>query len=80
MRSKSDVENRSLLENASYPGVLESSLRITDSFALRPEYAPTPQLARVPDTEGVCAKPSGEAGFGDSESLNENRPQNGATS
>jgi hypothetical protein len=40
MRSKSDVENRHVLKYAGYPDVQESSLRMTDNFALRPEYAP----------------------------------------
>lgn len=39
MRSKSDVEDRYLLKNASYPDVQKISLRMTDSFALGPEYA-----------------------------------------
>jgi hypothetical protein len=37
MRSKSDVENRYVLKYAGYPDVQESSLRITDNFALEPE-------------------------------------------
>jgi hypothetical protein len=39
MRSKSDVENRHLLKYAGYPDMQENSLRMTDNFALRPEYA-----------------------------------------
>jgi hypothetical protein len=39
MRSKSDVENRHLLKYAGYPDMQENSLRITDNFALGPEYA-----------------------------------------
>jgi len=39
MRSKSDVENRHLLKYAGYPDMQKNSLRMTDNFALRPEYA-----------------------------------------
>jgi hypothetical protein len=40
MRSKSDTANQHLLIYAGYPDIQERSLRMTDNFALAPEYAP----------------------------------------
>jgi hypothetical protein len=39
MRSKSDVKSRHLLKYAGYPDVQRKSLRMTNNFALGPEYA-----------------------------------------